>query len=116
MTEDELVGLMSVTVDISRELEDDHVEFWKLAKGLSRALPAADKDTIKTCARAMLIALLDSNVVLGDLSGHTGLFEPWPDPLLSIDAAMASWQELDREPNMGDIGWLSRLPGAENEQ
>ncbi|PPK71143.1 hypothetical protein V5P93_003006 [Actinokineospora auranticolor] len=113
MIESELIAVMSVVVDISRELEDDHVELWKLPKNLRAVLPSADDDQIQGITRAMLIALLDSNVVLGDLSGKTGLFEPWPEPVASIDIAMAMWRDLGRDPNIGDVAWLSRLPRAD---
>ncbi|GLZ43711.1 hypothetical protein [Actinokineospora sp. NBRC 105648] len=108
MIESEVIAAVTLAVDVSRELDDDHVEFWRLATNLRRSLPSADGELIRGLARAVLVALLDRGVVLGDLDGDTGEFTAWPATVASIDIAMAAWRSLGRDPDMGEIAWLSR--------
>ncbi|MBM7772928.1 hypothetical protein JOD54_003132 [Actinokineospora baliensis] len=108
MIESDVVVAIKVAESLSRELDDDYVEFWSLLWHLRRALPDADDQLLRTLSQAILTALTDSNVALGDLDGKTGTFLPWDNPSTSVATAMSMWQDLGRDPNMGDIGWLAR--------
>ncbi|MCP2273717.1 hypothetical protein LV75_006248 [Actinokineospora diospyrosa] len=103
-----MVVAIEVAEALSRELDDDYVEFWSLLWHLRRALPEADDELLQAVARPILVALTGSGVVLGDLNGDTGTFLPWGNASTAVDTAMAMWRELGRDPNMGDIGWLAR--------
>jgi hypothetical protein len=107
MTQDQVTAVAAVAVMISRELDDDYVEVWKLAWHLRRKLGDASDNCIQELAEAILRGLVESGVSIGKLSGETGTFIPWQEGD-GIGQAMREWAKLGRDPNMGDIGWLAR--------
>ena len=107
-TTGQLTIALTVAADISRELDDDYVELWTLPRCIRSAWPNASERTVRFIATSALLALTSRDVVLGDLDGDTGSFSPWrvDNP---VEAAMAMWARLGRDPNMGEIAWLSRV-------
>lgn len=95
-----------VAIDVSAELDDDHVEVWAIPWHIRADQPAASDAQVMMIGEAVLRALLDRDVRLGRLDGTTGKFVDlnYPDP---IDVIMTSWRSLGRDPEMGEIGWLS---------
>ena len=107
MTRSILAKTVEVAEVISRELDEDYVGVWKIAWHLRRALPDASDSEIRELALAILQGLEASDVVVGDLSGDSGLFTAW-EPLVSADEVERRWLELGRDPNIGEVGWLAR--------
>src|SRR3954468_1923469 len=94
------------TVDLlSRELDEDYVEVWKIAWHLRRMLPSAGPNEIRIFGEQVLIRLVASGALLSDVNHNDGRVTPWAvaDP---VAEAMRRWDALEGDPNMGDVGWL----------
>ena len=96
----------TVAEKISRELDDDYVEIWALPWHLRRLVPNVSDARVHDMAEVILRELTDSGVVIGDLSGESGVFSPWVGPV--VERVMREWEQLGRDPNIGEIAWLSR--------
>ena len=103
----------AVATSLARELEEDHVELWSLPCRLGRLLLDPDDDAVLRTARVVLEVLVADGAMLGDYVDGTGEIAPWPssgeEP---VDRVMRKWRALGRQPNMGDIGWLTLPPGV----
>jgi hypothetical protein len=95
----------TVAASISRELDEDYVEIWKLPRHIRAQWPEATEREVWSVAGIVLTMLVEAGSRLGDIDWETGEFRPWP-PGDAVDRAMGEWDRLGREPNMGDIGWL----------
>ncbi|MCU1483182.1 MAG: hypothetical protein JWQ19_3968 [Subtercola sp.] len=104
---EEFSAVAQAAIALSRELEEDYVEVWKIAWHLRRLLPQVPPQVLHQLGLGVLNGLVASGAALGDLSRETGGFVPW-DSSEQLAEAARRWTELDREPNMGDIGWLAR--------
>ncbi|MCM3657271.1 hypothetical protein M3147_08410 [Agromyces mediolanus] len=103
---DELI-VEEIVSDFREELKDDYVELWALPWRIRRAFPGVSDERVRELGAVILKALL-TDAVMGNLDGNTGRFHPWS--VDGFEVAMSAWRALDRDPNMGDIGWIAALP------
>lgn len=96
----------TVAEKISRELDDDYVGVWVLPWHLRRLVPDVSDARVRDMAEVILRVLTDSGVVIGDLPGDSGVFSPWAGP--AVERVMRGWEQLGRDPRLGEIAWLSR--------
>ena len=97
---------------LNRELEEDFVEVWKISWHLRRLLPKASDDEIRDSGAVVLTNLTDSGAILGDLL-EDGAFVPRSGNASDLIAELlASWRDLGRDPNMGELGWLVKNPSV----
>ena len=98
-----------VAEKLSRELNEDYVGLWKVAWHIRRAWPGVSGDEVRSVANWILTDLLTAGARLGSLDANTGEFCPWP-VANSVEAAIHAWGKLGRDPNIGEVAWLARLP------
>jgi hypothetical protein len=96
-----------VAAEISRELDEDYVEMWKLPRRIREEWPDATGHEVQAVAEIVLTMLVEAGARLGDIDWQAEEFRPWP-PVGAVGRAMDAWVRLGREPNMGDIGWLDK--------
>jgi hypothetical protein len=95
---------------IREELDDDGVELWVIARELRRLLPPdVTTDDIRHRAESVMRRLVAQGAELGHLTDQ-GEFRVWicENP---VATALSIWRQLGRDPNIGEIGWLT-LPEA----
>lgn len=104
---DEVVVAASVAIVVCRELDDDYVGLWVIPWHIRRSIPRVSDEIVRHISIAVLVALLDNRVSIGDLDGNTGTFDPWSgdEP---IGRVLEEWRALGRDPNIGEIAWLAR--------
>lgn len=107
MSDDEFV-LHDVRDEIMRELAEDGVELWVVARSIRDALPNASDDRVRDIASGVLDALLAQGAEIGDLDETSGVFSPWVRDD-RVEHAMRAWQDLGRDPTIGEIGWIAVL-------
>jgi hypothetical protein len=105
MTPRENAVAATVAASISRELDEDYVEMWKLSRRIREEWPEATGREVRTVAGMALTILVQAGSRLGDIDWETGEFRPWPSGG-AVERAVSAWDRLGREPNLGDIGWL----------
>lgn len=55
----------------------------------------------------MIRNLLEAELVRPGFPNRKGDFEPWPlNPEQALDETSREWDDLDREPRLGDIVWF----------
>lgn len=94
---------------IIRELEDDYVGLWTVPWLIRRAVPCVSDEEMLEIAGKTVKELLAGGVALGSLDETTGYFSAWP-PGDSLIDAMSAWRALGRDPNIGEVAWLARIP------
>lgn len=107
VTPAEAAVAVAVAESISRELDEDYVGLWVLPWRIRRRLTTATDAQVQELARAVLVGLSESAVRIGSLDAYTGVFTPWP-VREGLDRAFAEWNELGRDPDIGEIAWLVR--------
>jgi hypothetical protein len=96
-----------VATEISRELDEDYVEMWKLPRRIREEWPDATGEEVRAVAEIALTMLVRAGARLGDIDWQAEEFRPWPASG-AVSRAIDAWARLGREPNMGDIGWLDK--------
>lgn len=79
---------------------------WKIPWHIRRALPDAGDDEVREIAAAVLEALLNRDVAVGNLNETTGTFIPWA-VANALERVMSAWRDLGRDPNIGEVAWLA---------
>jgi hypothetical protein len=106
---DETTVAASVAMLVHRELAEDGVGLWALPWHIRRALPEAGDRQVREIAAAVLEALVAAGAAIGSLDETTGTFTPW-ETQGAAESAMAAWQALGRDPNIGEVAWIARTP------
>ena len=104
---DEAVAAVVVAEMTSRELDDDYVELCSIPWRLHRQLAASPDAKIRELSEAVLRGLVQLGVSIGDLDGNSGVFTPWSSNDC-VERVKRELITLGREPNIGDIAWLTR--------
>lgn len=97
--------------DLWRELDGDIICPWDIFAALREVRDEWTDEGISRAAEAVLRGLMDKGAVFGDLAWLVHDFRPWPDQHDAVSRAVTAWQGLDRDPWIGDIGWIY-LPGV----
>lgn len=90
------------------ECQDDFVGLWAILWEIKRTFPDYDATKARSTTIDVVRLMLDSDrVVIGDFDQEKH-FVPWPlrrgDAVQRLEAA---WDTLEREPDIGDIGWFA---------
>ena len=109
LNQSELVRL--IVEDLSDELDEDNVGFWVLPWLIRQHVPNGDPRTVRGIARLVLDVLLDDETFLGDLDERSGQFSAWREGEPAM-TAMTRWEDLGRDPTIGEIAWLARPSAA----
>lgn len=112
----EVTAIASTVEQILSELEEDYVGLWVIPWLIRRELVAPSDESVFRCAEAVLREVTAHGALMGDLSGTTGQFAAWPASS-AVDAALAAWQKLARDPDIGEVCWLaapSEVEAADN--
>ena len=107
-----MVATELVAVLVRREFDDDYVEFWTLPWHIRRIFPDAGDSQVRRVSEAVLTALLETGIVLGNIDWDSGAFLRWPTSG-AVEKVMTAWRLLGRDPNMGDVCWLATTDGSE---
>jgi hypothetical protein len=100
----------SVTALIDEELDDDFVELWSLAWSLRFEAPLVTPPEMAQMAEAVMRELVRGDVTLVRLDAPRSELAliPSADP---VGLVMEQWRALERDPEMGELGWMVRNVG-----
>ena len=96
------------------ECREDHVGLWSVLWDARRLFPDASQEDLMEITLSMLRDLLvRGDIVAGFPEAGGRAFKKWDD---SPDAIIArikkEWEELGRDPNIGEIVWFTAKENA----
>lgn len=102
----DIAAITSTAVLLWRELQEDDIEMWWLVSRVRRRFAGLSDPEVRSTSTALALGLVDAGCLMGDMDAQTGRVRAW-DGDVGLEIARR-WDALGgREPNMGDIGWLS---------
>jgi hypothetical protein len=90
------------------ELKEDYEGLWTVLRRVRCENPNLDADTARRRTLRVILELLRDDVIVAGVPNRSGDFIRWElSPEDTIRRIEREWQELGREPNIGDIVWFS---------
>ena len=96
--------LSDVIAEVAAEVEEDFVGLWVVARLVREDRPDADSVELRGVTADVCGALLAQGASLGQFRPD-GEFETW-DPASAVDRLLVEWNDLGRDPDIGEITWL----------
>jgi hypothetical protein len=76
-------------------------------RGRVEAIWSWTKEAVRDTTLRVIRNLLEAELVRPGFPNRKGDFEPWPlNPEQALDEISREWDDLDREPRLGDIVWF----------
>lgn len=89
------------------ELKVDYVGLWSFLWKLTRAFPEASNQEIRSMTIQLIREVMVEECAWAGMPKSDGSFQRWETNVEeSIELIQQEWDELGREPNIGDIVWL----------
>ncbi len=89
------------------ECQEDFVGLWSVLWEIKKEYPSKTAAEQQTLTIEVAKALLDKGCLVGDLYEDKG-FQPWSvPPREAILRIQTAWENLGREPTLGDIAWFT---------
>ena len=93
--------------DFLKEAQEDHVGLWAVLWVLKSKFPGNSPNELQSKTISLIERMLERGAVAGMFVAKS--FQPWNDQNpRSVGARIRrEWRELGREPDIGDIVWLT---------
>jgi hypothetical protein len=93
---------------ILKELSDDYVGLWSIIRYVKKSELCNNLLEIQQLSLKIILDLLDDKLMQAGDFLPDGRFEIWHMPSNEIiEIIEKTWNELGREPNIGDIVWFT---------
>jgi len=101
-------NLEKVKRDFLVECTDDYVGLWSVIWHIKHDLKEEDSENIRAISVALIREFLELGLIKAGNPRITGEFVEWQlDPEGIVERLEREWNELGREPNIGDIVWFT---------
>ncbi|MGI0034425.1 MAG: hypothetical protein ACRD98_00960 [Nitrososphaera sp.] len=86
---------------------DDYVGLWELAGHVRDVYGPLSNDTVREMVLGYLQPLISDKLIEAGFPKKDGTFSYWSlNPEATIERISVNWQQLDRDPNLGEIVWF----------
>jgi hypothetical protein len=87
---------------------EDYAGLWVFVRTVAEELVLDEgSEAVRDTTLRVIRNLLEAELVRPCSLNHKGDFEPWPlNPEQALDEISREWDDLDREPRLGDIVWF----------
>ncbi|MDX6528471.1 MAG: hypothetical protein QOH41_761 [Blastocatellia bacterium] len=101
--------------DFLSECATDSVGLWSLIWNIKHVAGVSDSEEIRKLALAILLGLLISGRIRAGVPTEEHGFEQWQlSPEQIIRAIKQQWDDLGREPDIGEIVWFTSAENTTN--
>jgi hypothetical protein len=102
--------LDSVQERVLSELREDHVGLWLIARKVRQSLGHPSAVEVQAETLQLVRRLLDARNAAAGFPTADGVgFRPWKlTPAAAVKRIKQSWDQLGREPNIGEVVWFSK--------
>jgi hypothetical protein len=91
------------------ECDDDYVGLWSLIWSIKNA--GTTSTDVRNTTVSILQHLLAAGLIIAGEPTEVGDFEAWPGGTVEIIRRIeTAWDQLGREPDIGDIVWFTAPP------
>jgi len=102
------VNVEAVAESFMSELQDDYVGLWAIVWEVKRAEPDAAEADVRRITMSVVAAMLRSGEVAVGEFDSSRTFCRWAGSPVDLQERIgARWNDLGREPNIGDICWFA---------
>jgi len=94
--------------DFLVECHDDYVGLWSLIWTIENEMRETDPQRIRALTISLITELLKQGLIKAGMPNAHGEFEEWrasPDEI--VKRIEKEWDQLGREPNLGDVVWFT---------
>ena len=109
-----MIELDDITREVLVEGLDDYVGIWEFAWLLRSRHPDISVDAVREAALDRISRLVEHGLMVPGRLLDEGGFDPWPSsPADCVERIRVEWGALGRDPEIGDICWLSSTSQGE---
>ncbi len=104
-----MTTLEAIRNDVLAECKEDHVGIWSVLWEVRERVGTDDPVVLRRLALDIIHKLLESGgIEIGMCTRDGKRFRPWLlSPSLAVKQIGKQWNELGREPNIGDFAYLT---------
>jgi len=101
--------LLAVVEDFEREVHDDYIGLWEVARAIAEKNEKAASTEIKEKSLMVVRLMLEHGFQAGTLASKGG-FKAWPNQAVSevMGRVKTEWDALGHTPSIGDIVYFDR--------
>jgi hypothetical protein len=104
-------GIETIKQSLLAELEEDYEGLWTVLRRVKRKCPGLSVDDARSMTLAIISELLKDGTIVAGAPARSGDFIMWKlSPEDTTNRIAKEWQELGREPDIGDIVWFASRP------
>jgi len=101
-------SIEQISKEFLSECHDDYVGLWSLIWSIKNEMGETNPQNIRALTISLVTELLQQGLIEAGMPNSKGEFEGWqetPDEI--IKRIEREWDQLGREPNIGEIVWFT---------